>query len=172
MNKNVKIILGCLVVLIVLGIGGIVLMVGRFMPVVERTIEGVILREGIIPQAETMPQEEVGPPILDVTGEDIPDVPRYPGSVRTSYTRMASGGERGLMISYITPASIDEVLRFYRQELPARGWLEELEMEFEGTFMLKKYKEGASIQLSVGSDELYPEYTLIAFWHITHRAYE
>ena len=86
-------------------------------------IIAVVLISGCVGPVEDAPVKEEGevaipaegPPASDVAGEDIPDVPRYPGSVRTDYLR------EGLIL-YVTSASIDEVLAFYEKELPANGW--------------------------------------------------
>ena len=84
---------------------------------------GVVLISGCVGPVEDAPVEEEevaiqteGPPTSDVAGEDISDVPRYPGSVRTAYL-----GD-GTMLWYVTSASVDEVLAFYEKELPANGW--------------------------------------------------
>ncbi|ADI74039.1 hypothetical protein Metev_1158 [Methanohalobium evestigatum Z-7303] len=58
-------------------------------------------------------------PTTDVGGEDIPDVPRYPDSVRTEYT---SVDEKGKIIKYITDDSPEDVMNFYLDTLESEGW--------------------------------------------------
>lgn len=110
---------------------------------------------------EEASQEGIRPPILDVAGEDIPGVPRYLGSVRISQTR-ADDGERTLTTSqYIASAGVDEIFRFYREKLPANGWINITEMQIEGLSLLHGYKEGAEAQVSISSDTHYLGHTLI-----------
>ena len=69
--------------------------------------------------------EEIALPTEDVEGEDLSDVPRYPGSVRTGYiTQETEEAGREKWISYATSAGIDEIRDFYARELPANGWNE------------------------------------------------
>jgi len=95
---------------------------------------GVVFISGCVeaPEVTTHP-DEIGPPTLDVIGNDIPDVPRYPGSVRTSYSHMGDERDRITAATYITSASVDEVLRFYKKELPVNGWINVGETHTEDT---------------------------------------
>jgi hypothetical protein len=127
---------------------------------ISRHVGSLISRIEEAPVEEVMP-EEVVPPTSDVTGKNIPDVPRYPGSVRAGYLHFDDERARRTTVVYITPASIDEVLRFYKKELPANGWIDIIEMQEEDTFFLVGYKEGASAQVHIGPDEYYPDHTSI-----------
>jgi len=69
--------------------------------------------------------KEAQAPRLDVAGEDIQDVPRYPGSARIYYGPMP-GIPNAVTVVYVTSASIDTVADFYETELPANGWESEL----------------------------------------------
>lgn len=61
-----------------------------------------------------------GAPTTDVSGENIPDVPRYPGSVRVYYGPVP--GTDIVVVEYLTSASIETVSDFYEARLPADGW--------------------------------------------------
>ncbi len=54
----------------------------------------------------------------DVPGEDIKDVPRYAGMVRTWYV----GNGKSKMVVYEVKASKDELLKFYEKEMASGGW--------------------------------------------------
>jgi PGF-pre-PGF domain-containing protein len=57
----------------------------------------------------------------DVPGEDLPDVPRYPGAVRTKYAANPFLEQKS--IKYRTAADIGTVQSFYVSQLPGHGWL-------------------------------------------------
>jgi hypothetical protein len=62
-----------------------------------------------------------GGPKIDVLGQDISDIPRYPGSVRITYKENYPA--RGYTaVDYVTPDSADQVLSFYEAQLPTNGW--------------------------------------------------
>ena len=106
--------------------------------------------------------EEIGPPTLDVEGKDILDLPRYPGSVRTSYWRMDFGdGGEAITVTYITSATISEVLKFYQEKLPANSWTDITEMQMEDAFWLMGYREGVNAKVSINPDTFYVGYTSI-----------
>lgn len=58
-------------------------------------------------------------PTQDVGGEDIPDLPRYPGMVRTAY-RTVEGRKT---VTYQGRSSFAGVVRFYREEMQRGGWM-------------------------------------------------
>ena len=108
---------------------------------------------------EVTPAEKEGPPTSDVSGKDIPDVPRYPGSVRT--------GSVGGTVEYVTSASLDEVLAFYEKELPAHGWTEitpRLQID-EATFAIGAIKGNRELMVQFSRSEDYsdwgPNYTSV-----------
>lgn len=63
-----------------------------------------------------------GVPTSDSAGEDISDIPRYTGSVRTLQGDIPFTAEGNVFATYLTSASVDEVLDFYQTQLPANGW--------------------------------------------------
>lgn len=61
-------------------------------------------------------------PAMDVPGEDIVDLPRYPGAVRVEYRQ--STAEQLLLteVEYVVAAPLDTVRDFYREIFYAQGW--------------------------------------------------
>ncbi|MFB0500533.1 MAG: hypothetical protein ACETWO_04600 [Candidatus Hadarchaeaceae archaeon] len=68
----------------------------------------------------------------DASGKDLPDVPRYPGSTRINYDELEE--ENIINVCYISTASFDEVVDFYKLELPKHGWVFESQVVPTGTF--------------------------------------
>jgi len=142
MKMNTK-KLGALALVVVLVIG--VMLIGGCAP---KEVEQA-------PEEEVMP-EEIGPPTSDVAGEDISDVPRYPGSVRTGSLRT----EWMMTVEYITSASLDEVLDFYEKELPANGWTDltgRLPVD-EATIAIGASKENRQLMVQPSRSEDYSEW--------------
>lgn len=83
-------------------------------------------------------------PKLDVAGEDIQDIPRYPGSVRVYYAPMP-GIPNAIIVVYVTSASIDTVADFYETELPAKGWESESSAELMEEFGLTYMYVGQTV---------------------------
>jgi len=174
MKKNIKIILICLVVLIILAIGGVVLMFGYLRPVMERTMEEVI--PGIArpePDVEA-PVKEISPPVLDIAGEDILDVPRFPNSIRTTYSKMVDWSIYSkrddwaatiLTIDYITSASIDEVTMFYKEKLPINNWTFVEERREGRVVYFRGEKDIRTVEINI-TDAEYLNHTAITI--ITH----
>jgi len=69
----------------------------------------------------TPPEEvkKVELPKEDVAGEDISDIPRYPGATRISY----ESTPQSLTLGYLAHAGIMEVADFYAREMSKDGWL-------------------------------------------------
>jgi hypothetical protein len=110
------------VLIVVIGIGAWILF-GRGTPSPVGTIGGI--------------------PTSDVIGEDISDVPRYPGSVRIHYGTVP-GVTDVVIVVYLTSANIDTVSDFYEKQLPANGWVSPMDEETMQMFGLTyKYVEQA-----------------------------
>lgn len=62
------------------------------------------------------------PPTSDEEGEDPPDIPRYPGSVRTSYGEAQSDEGRLTEVEYLAEASCEEIIDHFEEALPEAGW--------------------------------------------------
>lgn len=78
---------------------------------------GIALLSGCI-----SPSVEVQLPAEDVEGEDIPGVPRYRPSVRTHYEKGVYGDALFVDVTYYTEDGLDEVVKFYRDEMPKHNW--------------------------------------------------
>lgn len=84
------------------------------------------------------------PPTEDVDGNDIEEIPRYPGSVRTSYGRFEAGGEETTMVSYLVEATTEELFEFYQDELEALGWDEVYTYQYNGSGQLQAWDENTA----------------------------
>ena len=58
-------------------------------------------------------------PSRDVAGVDLEVAPRYPGSVRTEYSKSADGIVK---IMYVTKDSTEKVKSFYSDKMATLGW--------------------------------------------------
>jgi hypothetical protein len=75
------------------------------------------------PPATTVSEHEATLPASDVTGEDLPDLPRYPESVRVDYQRKAiEGGFILTKTTYEAAARVGEVKDFYRGVFQSGDW--------------------------------------------------
>jgi len=128
------------------------------------------LSEGAGNEKEQPAEESEGSynkPIADATGRDLPDVPRYPGSVRSMYGIIPGMPDAGFYIMYDAPGSAKEVKDFYEAQLPANGWessvtVKEAE-EYLGSYRfieskLTKGDQIMSISIGLGGSD-YPGYT-------------
>lgn len=60
----------------------------------------------------------------------MPEMPRYPGSVRTKYEREDLGGIIATDVEYATTDAQEDVQEFYRDAFEAEGW-EEADVGFD-----------------------------------------
>ncbi len=79
----------------------------------------------------------------DASGKEIPGVPRYPGSVRTSYNEDASGVSAGYHLA--GGISADTIINYYHQILPGQGFT--LERKTAGKEILFKDASGKLLQV-------------------------
>ena len=107
-----------------------------------------------------------GVPTSDVAGENIQDVPRYPGSVRVYYGPVPN--TNFIVVEYLTSASIDTVRDFYEAQLPTDGWVSPTDEETMQMFGLThRYvgqtveKDGEQTVVLVRSSSDYSGYTNI-----------
>jgi hypothetical protein len=99
----------------------LVLAVGFF---VGRTATAIETAAAPRPTASLRP-ELAGPatlPVVDVEGADVRGLPRYPGSVRTSFKRSETALATATRLEYLAVAGLDEVRSFYRQSFADYGW--------------------------------------------------
>jgi hypothetical protein len=71
-------------------------------------------------RADTKPTPPL--PAEDVPGKDIPDLPRYPGSVRVEYERKEQDRLVYTRVRYLSRAGLDVIRGFYRGVFRAEGW--------------------------------------------------
>lgn len=68
-----------------------------------------------LPQNASVPGE-------DVDGSDIPNLSRYPGSVRIEYLREEQGEVIWTEVEYLTEADLSQVREFYRDAFRTEDW--------------------------------------------------
>jgi hypothetical protein len=61
-------------------------------------------------------------PAEDVTGKDIRDLPRYPGSVRVKYERKEQDLLAFTQVRYLSHARVDVIRGFYRGVFRSKNW--------------------------------------------------
>ncbi|MBM3143166.1 MAG: hypothetical protein FJ005_09055 [Chloroflexi bacterium] len=94
----------------------------------------------------------------DVAGEDIADIPRYPGATRISY----ESTPQGLTLEYLAHAGIPEVADFYAGRMSSDGWsLQAMETEEENT-KISSVKIGRGFAaINIKPDDVFKGYTNI-----------
>ncbi len=115
-GTNVALIIIIIVVfLLILGAGGGYYVYYRAKKAVQKATES-------LPTTTTpdTTEEERTLPSSDVAGSDITDVSRYPDSVRTEYYKGAQG--TFIDIVYKAEANADDILNYYKKQLPEKGW--------------------------------------------------
>jgi hypothetical protein len=104
------------------------------------------------PSVSLMPSVTAGPlPDGDVAGEDLPRLPRYPGSVRTEYEVSIDDRFRLTATEYMADATLDEVRAFYQGVIEDHGW-QRADIDFSGgewTYVLVDGATEALIELEV-----------------------
>ena len=110
---------------------------------------------------EEMETEEATPQQSDAGGEDHPDVPRYPGSVRTDYAHMESSDQEITENKYVAEATVDEVGTFYEEQLPAHGWTIDMTGVQNGQHGIIASKNGMQLQMAFEQSEDYEGHTNI-----------
>jgi cell division septation protein DedD len=67
-------------------------------------------------------EEEISVPDEDVRGEEIPGLPRYPGSTRVAYEQKRIGDLLVTRTEYVARADLDQAREFYRDTFRAEEW--------------------------------------------------
>lgn len=109
-------------------------------------------------------------PAEDVPGKDIPDLPRYPGSVRVEYEHEDQEVLRFTRVRYLSQARVDVIRGFYRGVFRAEGWnvanveFSEEEWTFlaiqgekEGEIGIEPHRRGFTMVVMQFSEPLPPE---------------
>jgi hypothetical protein len=97
-------------------------------------------------RADTKPAPPL--PAEDVPGKDMPDLPRYPGSVRVEYELTEQDSLVFTRVRYLSHANLDVIRGFYRGVFRAQGW-KVANMEFsegEWTFLVVHGEREANIR--------------------------
>jgi hypothetical protein len=68
-------------------------------------------------------------PPVDIPGEDLSDFPRFPGSVRTQYTKESERFSftektkvKGIMVKFLSTEGIKQLMEFYSKSVEDKGW--------------------------------------------------
>lgn len=88
-------------------------------------------------------------PAEDVWGKDMPDLPRYPGSVRVEYEREEQDRLVFTRVRYLSHARLDVIRGYYRGVFRAQRW-EVANVEFsegEWTFLVIHGEREANIKI-------------------------
>ena len=79
--------------------------------------------------AEAQEPIECDIPPVDIPGEDLADFPRFPGSVRTQYTKESERFSftektkvKGIMVKFLSTEGIKPLMEFYSKNLEDKGW--------------------------------------------------
>ena len=92
-------------------------------------------------------------PDVDVAGEDLPDLARYPGSVRTAYLHEPQGTTSVTVIAYVVTTELDDVRAFYRRVFREGDW-ELIELDFSGgewIFLVERGDRAALVEIEGGA---------------------
>ena len=111
--------------------------------------------------SEAIPVEaakEVEATTEDVAGEDIVDVPRYPGAVRTS----CEIAPQETFVQYLASADAVAVASFYADQLPTNGWaLQAMTTDAEGVQIVAFKTTRGLLTISIKAHETLDGYTSI-----------
>ena len=95
------------------------------------------------PASSKTPTATISMPTSEVEGEDLSDVPRFNGAVRSSYDKNDDGSV--INIEYYGQASSKEILEFYKTNLPVKEWI--LRAESVGALNFSKSEAEISIEI-------------------------
>jgi hypothetical protein len=79
------------------------------------------------------------------------DIPMYEGLALMVVTSM--GADEGHMVQGTTADALDKVVAFYKKEVAAKGWKEEMVQSQADVHMLIYSKEKRSLNVTIGKDE-------------------
>ncbi len=131
----------------VAGGAAVVLLVGGF---AAGRLTAPLPRDGSRPPLAVPTGTDEWLPAVDVPGNDIAGLPRFPGSVRVDYDRQGAAGLIVTDVDYLTGASMVRVQRFYREGFDPRGW-KILDVGFvrgEWSFLLRDGATEVTVQIA------------------------
>ncbi len=154
--------IGCLVLIVLFGIGSAV--VGKFFA--KKFVSGVIeSKTGIKTNIQDLEQgkmtftdEKTGTKV-DIGTNKVPDTfpkefPLYPGAkVTSALSGEASGKSNGFWLTMSTPDSVDKVAGFYKSQFAAAGWAVEATYTASGTTTETVSKDKWKGSLAISRDE-------------------
>jgi len=75
----------------------------------------------VVPSAEAVPTADLSVPELDVPGDDIPGLPRFPGMRRVEYRQVVMGDLLETEAEYVMEGPLSPVHDYYRQVFDDEG---------------------------------------------------
>jgi hypothetical protein len=124
---------------------------GRIVTGVQPRLARELAPAGSGPASSTAPgaPDASDLPDVDVDGEEIAGLPRFPGSVRTDYSHGEEGGWERTEVEYLASATEEEVRRFYRALFERFGWvIADIEVEYaEWTYLVGRDVTEATIEI-------------------------
>jgi hypothetical protein len=118
---------------------------------------GVLVADRLLDRSTAVeqptPTPTAGVPDVDVAGEDLPDLARYPGAIRTAYLHEPQGTTTVTVIDYVVAAELDDVRAFYRRVFREEGW-ELIELDFSGgewIFLVERGNRAALVEIEGGA---------------------
>jgi hypothetical protein len=76
----------------------------------------------VVPSVEAVPTADLSVPELDVPGDDIPGLPRFPGMRRVEYRQVIMGDLLETEAEYVMEGPLSPVHDYYRQIFDDEGW--------------------------------------------------
>lgn len=161
MSKNMKLVIGAVVAVIVLWFiaSSVMGFMGRKMgeKMVENMIEGASGGNADVDMATGKMKVQTSEGTFEMGG-DLPsdwpkDAPVYAGAtVQYSGTANPATGESGgRALVMMTSDSAADVKAFYEKELTANGWAMQGDMQGGGTIILSATKEGSTLSLLIAT---------------------
>ena len=105
-----------------IAVGLLLLMAGFIMG----RLTGNLPQNGSVQAASSIitavPTADLSVPALDVPGDDIPGLPRYPGMRRVEFRHDVLGDLLETEVEYVMDGTLESVHDFYRQVFDDEGW--------------------------------------------------
>lgn len=76
----------------------------------------------VVPSLVAVPTADLSVPDMDVPGEEIPGLPRFPGMRRVEYRQVILGNLLETEAEYVMEGPLEPIHDFYRQVFDEEGW--------------------------------------------------
>lgn len=76
----------------------------------------------VVPSLVAVPTADLSVPDMDVPGEEIPGLPRFPGMRRVEYRQVILGDLLETEAEYVMEGPLEPIHDFYRQVFDEEGW--------------------------------------------------